>query len=649
MIPQETVQQILDAARIDEVVGDYVSLRKRGTNLLGICPFHQEKTPSFMVSPAKGIFKCFGCGKGGDSLSFVMEHEHYTYPEALRYLANKYNVEIVEEEKSPEQLQKLNDKEALFHLSDFAAKYFAKLLFEDTNGRNIGLSYFREREFTDTTIEKFQLGYCLDQWDAFTKAALKQTYQKQYLVQTGLSIEKEDKLFDRFKGRVMFPIHNLSGRVIGFGGRILGSDKTKAKYVNSPESEIYNKSQVLYGIFFAKKKIIEKDQCLLVEGYTDVISLHQAGVENVVSSSGTSLTTEQIKLISRFTKNITILYDGDAAGIKASFRGIDMILEQGLNVKVVLFPNGEDPDSYARTHRSAEVEDYILTQSVDFIRFKTNLLLEDAQGDPIKRAELIKDILHSISLIPDNIYRSVYVQECSRLLQIGEADLLSKLNKMLREKFVKNTHNVQEQHTIPKEGELRPQLELNAQIIGYEQEKEILRLLLIHGLRETEQVFVDADKVEFKEKLSVANYIVEEIEINELNFDTILHQDIFNVFAARVRENKIPNANFFLQHQNEGVKQLIVDICSNPYELSPKWIDKGIYVYSEEDQHKLDEAVFESMLAFKIKKIEKMIQDIEEKMRQKVAEEEEIQLLLKKKQLDEMRRILSQKLRRVII
>lgn len=649
MIPQETVQQILDAARIDEVVGDYVSLRKRGTNLLGICPFHQEKTPSFMVSPAKGIFKCFGCGKGGDSLSFVMEHEHYTYPEALRYLANKYNVEIVEEEKSPEQLQKLNDKEALFHLSDFAAKYFAKLLFEDTNGRNIGLSYFREREFTDTTIEKFQLGYCLDQWDAFTKAALKQTYQKQYLVQTGLSIEKEDKLFDRFKGRVMFPIHNLSGRVIGFGGRILGSDKTKAKYVNSPESEIYNKSQVLYGIFFAKKKIIEKDQCLLVEGYTDVISLHQAGVENVVSSSGTSLTTEQIKLISRFTKNITILYDGDAAGIKASFRGIDMILEQGLNVKVVLFPNGEDPDSYARTHRSAEVEDYILTQSVDFIRFKTNLLLEDAQGDPIKRAELIKDILHSISLIPDNIYRSVYVQECSRLLQIGEADLLSKLNKMLREKFVKNTHNVQEQHTIPKEGELRPQLELNAQIIGYEQEKEILRLLLIHGLRETEQVFVDADKVEFKEKLSVANYIVEEIEINELNFDTILHQDIFNVFAARVRENKIPNANFFLQHQNEGVKQLIVDICSNPYELSPKWIDKGIYVYSEEDQHKLDEAVFESMLAFKIKKIEKMIQDIEEKMRQKVAEEEEIQLLFKKKQLDEMRRILSQKLRRVII
>lgn len=649
MIPQETVQQILDAARIDEVVGDYVSLRKRGTNLLGICPFHQEKTPSFMVSPAKGIFKCFGCGKGGDSLSFVMEHEHYTYPEALRYLANKYNVEIVEEEKSPEQLQKLNDKEALFHLSDFAAKYFAKLLFEDTNGRNIGLSYFREREFTDTTIEKFQLGYCLDQWDAFTKAALKQTYQKQYLVQTGLSIEKEDKLFDRFKGRVMFPIHNLSGRVIGFGGRILGSDKTKAKYVNSPESEIYNKSQVLYGIFFAKKKIIEKDQCLLVEGYTDVISLHQAGVENVVSSSGTSLTTEQIKLISRFTKNITILYDGDAAGIKASFRGIDMILEQGLNVKVVLFPNGEDPDSYARTHRSAEVENYILTQSVDFIRFKTNLLLEDAQGDPIKRAELIKDILHSISLIPDNIYRSVYVQECSRLLQIGEADLLSKLNKMLREKFVKNTHNVQEQHTIPKEGELRPQLELNAQIIGYEQEKEILRLLLIHGLRETEQVFVDADKVEFKEKLSVANYIVEEIEINELNFDTILHQDIFNVFAARVRENKIPNANFFLQHQNEGVKQLIVDICSNPYELSPKWIDKGIYVYSEEDQHKLDEAVFESMLAFKIKKIEKMIQDIEEKMRQKVAEEEEIQLLFKKKQLDEMRRILSQKLRRVII
>ncbi|MEG2666565.1 MAG: DNA primase, partial [Bacteroidales bacterium] len=382
MIPIEVKQQILDSARIDEVVGDFVILKRRGANLLGLCPFHQEKTPSFIVSPAKGIFKCFGCGKGGDSVTFLMEHEQISYPEALKYLARKYNIEIVEEEKTEAQIQKLNDRESLLQVSEYASSYFSKNLWETEQGRAVGLSYFRERGFSDVIIQKFQLGYCLDSWDAFSKEALKESYPKRYLVSSGLSIEKEDRLYDRFRNRVIFPIHSLSGRIIGFGGRVLTVDKTKAKYVNSPESEIYNKSQVLYGIFLAKRDIINKDLAYLVEGYTDVISLHQAGVTNVVASSGTSLTQDQIKLISRFTKNITILYDGDAAGIKASFRGIDMLLSQGLNVRVVLFPDGHDPDSFAKSHTSEQIEKYLQLHAVDFIRFKTGLLLEEVGEDP---------------------------------------------------------------------------------------------------------------------------------------------------------------------------------------------------------------------------------------------------------------------------
>jgi DNA primase len=386
LIPKDTIQTIIETARIEEVVGEFVHLRKRGVNYVGLCPFHNEKTPSFTVSPAKGIYKCFGCGKAGNSVNFIMEHEHYTYPEALKFLAKKYNIEVEEEEQTPEQIQQLNERESLYAVTEFARKFFTEQLLNTDEGKSIGLSYFKERDFTDKTIDEFQLGYSPDRWDAFTKAAKENGYEKQFLVKTGLTIDKDGKHFDRFRARVIFPIHNLTGRVIGFGGRILKKDDKKAKYVNSPESEIYNKSKVLYGIYFAKNEIIKKDNCFLVEGYTDVISLFQAGIKNVVASSGTSLTTGQIRLIKRYTPNITILYDGDAAGLKASFRGIDMILEQGMNVKVVLFPEGEDPDSYARTHRSVEVEDYITSQAKDFIRFKTSVLLEETQNDPVKKA-----------------------------------------------------------------------------------------------------------------------------------------------------------------------------------------------------------------------------------------------------------------------
>ena len=397
MISRDTIQTIIETARVEEVVGDFVTLRKRGVNMIGLCPFHNEKTPSFTVSPVKGIYKCFGCGKAGNSVNFVMEHEHYTYPEALRFLAKKYSIEIEEEEQTPEQLQEINEKESLYAVTAFAQKFFTECLFNTEEGKSIGLTYFKDRGFREHIMEHFQLGYSPDAWEAFTNNAIQNGYSPDYLVKSGLTIEKDGKRFDRFSARVIFPIHNLSGRVIGFGGRILKSEEKKAKYINSPESDIYNKSQVLYGIYFAKNAIIKKDNCYLVEGYTDVISLFQAGFENVVASSGTSLTTDQIRLIKRYTPNITILYDGDEAGLKASFRGIDMILEQGMNVKIVMFPDGEDPDSFVRNHRSIEVEEFLGKEARDFIRFKTNILIKEAQDDPIKKAGLIKEIVQSIS------------------------------------------------------------------------------------------------------------------------------------------------------------------------------------------------------------------------------------------------------------
>ncbi|MGO1788574.1 MAG: DNA primase, partial [Sphingobacterium sp.] len=428
MIKKETIDKVLDAARIEEVVGDFVELKKRGTSLIGNCPFHNEKTPSFHVSVAKGIYKCFGCGVGGDALKFVMEHEKYAYPEAIRFLADKYHIHVDEVERSPAQLAAQDKRESLFVLNGWAGKHFRNELSQTELGKSIGLSYFRERGYPDHIIEKFELGYSADAWTALVDAAEKEGFSKEYLVEVGLAVQRDDQsLYDRFRGRVIFPIHNLTGRVVGFGGRTLKTDKKVPKYVNSPESDIYHKSNVLYGLHLAKRAIAEKDVCYLVEGYADVLSCHQAGVENVVSSSGTSLTPGQIKLIARYSKNVVILYDGDEAGIKASLRGTDMLLEEGLNVKVLLFPDGNDPDSYVQKFGAAAFKEYLDKQQEDFVFYKTNILLRDAGEDPIKRAEVIREIVSSIALIPDEIKVSVYLKRCSTLLDIEERVLLTEL------------------------------------------------------------------------------------------------------------------------------------------------------------------------------------------------------------------------------
>ena len=434
MIDQATIDRILDAAQIVDVVSEFVTLKKAGVNYKGLCPFHNEKTPSFVVSPSKGLCKCFSCGKGGNAVHFIMEHEQLNYYEALKWLANKYHIEVKERELSPEEKQVQNDRESMFVVNEFARDYFQNLLYNHVDGQSIGLAYFRQRGFRDDIIRKFQLGYSLAERDALAKEAKRKGYKEEFLEKTGLCYRRDNdgELRDRFWGRVMFPIHTLSGKVIAFGGRVLKTDGKVAKYVNSPESEIYHKSNELYGIYFAKQAIVRDDRCFLVEGYTDVISMHQAGIENVVASSGTSLTQGQIRLIHRFTNNITVLYDGDGAGIKASIRGIDMLLEEGMNIKVVLLPDGEDPDSFARKHHAADYKKYIDTHEVDFIRFKTGLLMEDVGNDPIKRAGLITDIVRSIAVIPENIVRSVYIRECSQLLQVEEKLLVQEVNKLMR-------------------------------------------------------------------------------------------------------------------------------------------------------------------------------------------------------------------------
>ena len=435
MIDQATIDRIMDAAQIVDVVSEFVTLRRRGVNYIGLCPFHNEKTPSFSVSPSKGLCKCFSCGKGGNAVHFIMEHEQLNYYEALKWLAKKYGIEVKERELSDEEKQAQSVRESLFLVNDFANNYFQNILHNHPDGQAIGMSYFRQRGFRDDIIRKFQLGFSTEGRDALVKEAKKRGFNTDYLVKTGLCYTRDDgQLRDRFWGRVMFPVHTLSGKVVAFGGRVLKTDSKVAKYVNSPESEIYHKSRELYGIYFAKQAIVKQDKCFLVEGYTDVISMHQAGVENVVASSGTSLTSGQIRMIHRFTNNITVLYDGDMAGIKASIRGIDMLLEEGMNIKVMLLPDGDDPDSFARKHNATEFQEYIAAHEVDFIRFKTNLLMSDAAGDPYKRAELIKDIVKSISVIPEAIVRSEYIKECSQMLHVEERILVAKVAELIQEK-----------------------------------------------------------------------------------------------------------------------------------------------------------------------------------------------------------------------
>jgi DNA primase len=650
VIARDTIQTIIETARVEEVVGDFVTLRKRGVNMIGLCPFHNEKTPSFTVSPVKGIYKCFGCGKAGNSVNFVMEHEHYTYPEALRFLAKKYNIEIEEEEQTPEQLQEINEKESLYAVTAFAQKFFTEQLFQSEEGKAIGLSYFKNRDFRENIMELFQLGYSPDSWEAFTVKAIENGYNPEFLVKSGLTIEKDGKRFDRFSARVIFPIHNLSGRVIGFGGRILKSEEKKAKYINSPESDIYNKSQVLYGIYFAKNAIIKKDNCYLVEGYTDVISLFQAGFENVVASSGTSLTTDQIRLIKRYTPNITILYDGDEAGLKASFRGIDMILEQGMNVKIVMFPAGEDPDSFVRSHRSIEVEEFLSREASDFIRFKTNILLKDAQDDPIKKAGLIREIVQSIGLIPDAIIRSVYVKECSATMDMAEQTLMNELNKILRKKFRQTTDQNIPEETIS--GAIYPaekQTEVEYHDTEF-QEKDIIRLLLTYFRENIEFEEQDEHAHPITVPVNVAKFIVDDLNNDDIKFTNPVYQKVFDEYAGFLSREDLPDEKYFINHSSKKLSSAVIDLLTSPYELSENWeLVARIEVITE--TRRLKDAVVNSLLSFKAKKIEQLI--AESQLEIKKAEEEEkyeaiSDLLQKQKDLKTISKAINKQLGRIV-
>jgi DNA primase len=567
MIDQQTINQIFETADIVDVISDFVTLKKSGTNYKGLSPFSNEKTPSFMVSPAKGIFKDFSSGKGGNVVGFLMEHEKLSYPEALRYLAQKYNIDFEEKELTAQEIQQKNERESLMAVTDFAGKYFVKQL-ESEEGKAIGLSYFRNRGFRDDTIHKFQLGYSPEGRSAFSNEASKSGYKQQYLINTGLSIERDTRLFDRFAGRVIFPIHALSGSIIGFGGRTLKSDKKIAKYLNSPESDIYHKSRVLYGLYQAKKAIVSKDQCFLVEGYTDVIAMHQAGIENVVASSGTALTTEQIRLVKRFTQNITILYDGDEAGIKASFRGIDMILEEGMNVKVVMLPVGEDPDSYAKTHSSSEFLDFIRSSEKDFISFKTEILLSDAQHDPIKRGQLISDIVKSVAVIPDGIMRSVYLKDCGLLLGVEEQVLYTEVNKIRQQKQEQKWRREQTSRRDQREPapQVNPQQPLVPAFVenvySEVEEREIIYFLLKFG---NQMLHLSGEE---NSQISVAAYIIREIQNDELEFNNLIYKQVFEDVKDLIENEKEVTERHFVYHDNAGVRDLAVDIFTSRYELS---------------------------------------------------------------------------------
>lgn len=639
MIPKDTVDKIIETSRIEEVVGDFVSLKRRGTSMIGLCPFHNEKTPSFHVSVGKGIFKCFGCGKGGDSVRFIMEHEKATYPEALRYLANKYSIEIAEVENTPEE-QAVNDRrESLYIVSAWAAKFFQQQMLETDEGKSIGLSYFKERGFRDDIIKKFELGYSPDVWDALTQSAITEGYNIQFLEETGLTIRKEnEKFYDRFRGRVMFPIHSFTGRVIGFGGRTLKTDKAVPKYVNSPESDIYHKSNVLYGLFFAKKSMRDEDNCYLVEGYADVLSVHQAGIENVVASSGTSLTIEQIRMIGRFTKNITILYDGDDAGIKASLRGLDMILEEGLNVKIVLFPDGDDPDSYVQKFGSAAFKSHIEGSKKDFILFKTSILLKDAGNDPIKRAGIIREVVESIAKIPDGIKSSVFVRECSSLLQIEERVLISELNKIRLGKIKKdnnfNTPQVQTEN-VPE-----PDMPEPAGISDTDeaQEKEIVRLLLNYG-----HELVHWDDIT---DTYIAPYIISNLA--DVTFEHPLCIQIIEEYKKQLENGELPSEQDFIKNSDHQIADLAIAMVSSPYILSENWYARRkIYVRNESEN--LRSTILGGIFHLKKRKVDRILRKIRDEIQAEQDSDNQAILMRRYMQVKEVEKGISMFLGSVIL
>ena len=616
MISRSTIDRVFETARVEEVIGEFVQLKKAGSNFKGLSPFTDEKSPSFMVSPVKQIWKDFSTGKGGNAVSFLMEHEHYSYPEAIKFLAKKYNIEIEETVQSDQEKEQINERESMFLVSNFAKEYFHNVLLNTSQGKAIGLSYFKERGFREDIIKKFDLGYCLDTWDSFTNEALKKGYDIKYLASTGVTIVRENKQFDRFKGRVMFPIHSMSGRILGFGGRTLSSDKKTAKYVNSPESDIYHKSKILYGIYQAKKEIAKQDNCFLVEGYTDVISFYQSGIENVVASSGTALTSDQIRLVNRLTKNITVLFDGDAAGIRASIRGIDLILEQGMNVKVVTFPDGEDPDSFAKKHSEVALREYLEESSQDFINFKVSLLMKEASNDPVKKAGLIRDIVTSISKIPDSIQREVYVQECSRIMEISERVLFSELAQLISKNtkdFNKNQQKDKQSFEVVKK-QTEQLKEVDSLFIL---EREIIRILLLFGNQETD--FVDFIEVEDEEgvmhleKEKYTNQVSKELYLNlqddEIEFSNEIFQSIYYEMIHQLNQEDKIEMEAFINHPNTNISSIVTSILMDDekYTLSD-WERKNIFVTDSEEV--LSKLVTDAILNLRRILIDKKIQQL---------------------------------------
>ncbi len=600
MISRETIDEVKNRVDIVDVISDFISLKKSGLNYKALSPFNNEKTASFFVVPGKGIFKDFSSGKGGDAITFVMEHEGMSYMEAIRFLAKKYGVEIKEDAQSAEAREQQSEREGLYILMNFAKDYYKENLFNTDEGKGIGLSYFHERGFNDRTIQKFELGYALEGWSHLMDEAIKKNYNKELLEKTGLVVKNEEgRIYDRFRGRVIFPVHNMSGKVIAFGARMMGKQPNQPKYINSPETEIYHKSNVLYGLFQGKNTIRQKDTCYLVEGYTDVLSMHQADVENVVASSGTALTEEQIKLIRRFTENITVLFDGDSAGIKAALRGIDMILKGGLNVRVVLLPDGEDPDSYSRKVGTTEFQKYLATSTQDFISFKSGLFAREAGSDPIRKAESIKEIVGSIALIPDPVKRSVYLQETSHQLKIGEPVLLAELNKLL---VTERRKREKDQHLPPPPTEYDPYLEqvqetevqaVDPRDMVYYQEQETVRLLLNYAERALEDQ-------------RLADFLLHELE--DVEFSNAVFREIHDEFAKELKKGRVPDSKHFLEHGSAEVSKVVTELITSRYEISPHWKEKFHIIFPHEEEI-LHSMAFTNVLRLKFRVVQKMMEE----------------------------------------
>ena len=653
MIKHEDIVKILEAAQIADVVGAFVPLKKRGANYIGLCPFHNEKTPSFNVNPARGIFKCFGCGEGGDSVAFLMKHEHYTYPEALRWLAERYHIHIEETEATPEEKAAQSERDRVFHVNEFAQKYFQNLLFNDEQGRSTGLSYFEERCLREDTIRKWGLGYCKDSWDDFCTAAKAEGFSEEDMVAAGVAIKNENtgKVYDRFRGRVTFPIYNVGGRVLGFSARILTSDKTKAKYVNSPESIVYTKGKVLFGLHLAKDAIVKEDLCYLVEGNMDAVMMYQNGVKNVVATSGTALTEQQTSMIKRYTRNVTVLYDGDSAGIKATFKAVNIFLEHGLNVRTVLFPDGEDPDSFARKHTMDEFQTFLKENSQNFIIYKTNLLQKQAENDPIKRADLIRDIVHTISLVPDLLERNTYLQECSSILQTSEEVLGKALKKQLflnRDKKNKQEDPqpaIAEQVILDTPKAEKQEIELNP---DYAQEKAIIEILFKYGNTMTRQeVFGENDALEYKDVLTAA-YVVCDIVNDDIRFTDVLFGKIFELYRHSIyEENTVPAIDSFISNEEEQIRNLAAELLIGGREISPLWSEKNISVPDKESKEVIGRLISDTLLRFKLHKVNAYIKQVNEAIKTTTEPEAMMELVIKHKQFTLIRNKIAKQLHQV--